>query len=242
VGDELEQLAAKKRAASGKSTGAERRARAEAARARGGGHDAMVRRAFTPSWALMILALIATLGLTGGVIALTLQLLEPPEDSSELVVGILGALGLVGASLAMRGVHSMNVRAQLAWLASLPFQFDDAHYLRLLSKRHGMVKIVVQVTPERPLSEGDARLVADAVDGALEKVLVRWRRDGTLEIKSRAINTTEMVLSNEDVGRTDSKMFPDNSGCHRWVRRCVDRALLPVHARFPIASVAIDFA
>jgi hypothetical protein len=242
VSDELEQLAAKKRVASGKSTWAERRARADAARRRGGGDDAMIRRAFAPAWYSSGSAAVGAMLFGASVTYYVLEhAAEPLGLDLDVLAGIFVALTFALVMLVLREVGAASRRAQHAWLERLPFPFDVARYLGLLRRKHGMVRIVVQVTPATELSESDARLVADAVDGALKKVLVRWRRDGVLEIKSPPINTTEMVLSDESVGRTDSQTFPDNSGCHRWVRRCVDRALSPVHARFPIASVAIDF-
>jgi hypothetical protein len=134
---------------------------------------------------------------------------------------------LAGGVLLLRRLIGFDERRERALLASLPLPLDIAAYLAYLDEprtpaAYVTVRVELESDPDDSARAQIVRAVAHAQPGA------KGRIDGSvLTVTSHAI-------------RTETSGQPDNIRLHRWVRRLIARALLPIAAAHPVRRITIE--
>jgi hypothetical protein len=142
---------------------------------------------------------------------------------------IMGGGVVVGWGVATVTAFWLAAR-QLRWLASLPWTFDVPLYVAQLDdERTERALFCVDVELVSPVGEvspfDPRRLGRDAT--------VVWTRDRALSISCSGADSTPPGFFYIPHG----PQRPTNSHVHRWFRRCVFRALMPLHASFQIRTI-----
>ena len=166
---------------------------------------------------------------------------------NDVMFGVVAAVGFVpGFLLVNRLVSNFEGDRELRWLDQVPFPLDREHYLARLSTLYSSdVRVNVKVQFIAPVPESARALIVEAMSEAVfikvdegpaakkRRSKIAFRSD-SLHIDSPAI-TTQFTHRSTNGG--SSKTVHHNRYVHRWFRRCLDRGLGAVRARYLIEAV-----
>lgn len=124
---------------------------------------------------------------------------------------------------------------ELVWLFGLPFELDVERYLGLLTKKTSSRTVTLTARFSAQVPGDQKAAVRQVVSGAsIDTAKCNWQGDGAqLVVVSPRLDTDQDYQGRITDGRT-------NAPVHAWVHRCIERALLVIHGRFPIAGIDID--
>jgi hypothetical protein len=127
----------------------------------------------------------------------------------------------------LRSLMAFDERRERQLLASLPLPLDIAAYLAYLDQpRAPAASVTVRVELER---EPD-----DAARAQIVRAVAHAQPDAKGRIDGSVLTVTSHAIQTEIAGK------PDNVHLHRWVRRLIARALLPIAAAHPVRRITID--
>jgi hypothetical protein len=147
-----------------------------------------------------------------------------------LLWAALGAAVVVLAILAMIATRQSSRRTFDRWLSNIPFELDRELYRSALSIEKTSAVFDLRVRFASPVAESARSLIVNAVSGALRGAEARFVGD-QLAITSPRMKCHFTGEEND---------YHDNRKLHEWMRRCVDRALIPIHARHPIRAMDLE--
>jgi hypothetical protein len=189
--------------------------------------EVLVRR---PPGALVSSALhahtgLAVLGAASPTVAVIAAAAAAGIPGGFFVIAGLGALA--GGITLLRSLVAFDERRERELLASLPLPIDIPAYLAYLDEphiptAHVTVRVELEREPDGPTRAQLLSAVAHAVSDSRPRFV-------------------ESVLTITSLGlRTETSGQPDNVRLHRWVRRLIARALLPIAAAHPVRRITIE--
>jgi hypothetical protein len=147
--------------------------------------------------------------------------------SAGIVIG-----GMLGYWVVDRAISRIIATRELRWLASLPWTFDLPSYVAQLNEESMERALRIDVELVAPIGIANRSSVFDA--RGLGRATVEWTGDRFLSIQCPTVKT-EWVPPGPAFGLPSYS----NGRVHRWFRRCVKRALLPLYGACRVRSVRV---
>ena len=188
-------------------------------------------------WARLRRLFIAVLCI-GAVVAVGAVVATRGKPSALEYFAIVGGtlLALFVGLLASEKAAGVFAAWELHKLARLPFRFDTEGYRNALGSKRDVCSPTLMVAFAVPVAIADRALITNAIAGAAAGARATWSAD-ELCIESSPLDTVFRPVRTRGGG---AKSFYSNHRVHTWVHAVVAGALVPIHGRAPIESVAVS--
>lgn len=123
---------------------------------------------------------------------------------------------------------------EIGWMTALPFEVQVRAYLADLGREHASGRPQVRVAFEKAPAPHDRETITLGVEQILETASVSWYGDHLL-VAGPVVQTR---FEGHDRPGGGAGTLHHNGRAHRWVRKCLAKALPVVHEQHPIRVVS----
>jgi hypothetical protein len=167
------------------------------------------------------------------ILPLVLMVLSGEAATITMIFGMFGGIAAIALAYVFVVIPVAGER-QRRWLASLPFDFDLASYERQLAveREHTMIALRIRFV---------ASLAPEAIELARDVIASEAEGDrGEVDGEEITVSVIRATRFRRNTSTTGTRRYFESYPVHRWVRACIVGALLPLHARHPIAACKLS--